>query len=123
MDAKTAALLKEVLIEKFNQIIDKLTEIERTEVTLRRLVKLALKRYQEEDQVLLTKQEVMDQLNITKSTYYRWVSEGVLQPRGMGEDRFLKSELKQLLEERKYRKRRRLLPRPGDTSARRGDEP
>lgn len=123
MDAKTAALLKEVLIEKFNQIIDKLTEIERAEAALGRLVKKAVKRHRKKNQVLLTKQEVMDKLNITKSTYYRWVGEGVLQPRGVGEDRFLKSELTELLKERKYRKRRKRLPRQGDTPAQPGEKP
>jgi len=58
-----------------------------------------------EDQ-LLTRQEVMDYLGISESTYKRKVKKGILKPSKMpGGDRFYKSELRDEFLESKRRGR------------------
>lgn len=55
---------------------------------------------------LLNKQETMDYLGITNSTYYRWIQEGKLRPRGLpGQDYFYESELIFLKSRLQYRER------------------
>lgn len=55
----------------------------------------------------ISKQQAMDYLDITDSTYYRWVKDGTLMPRGgAGQDKFLVSDLAKLIEERRYRRRK-----------------
>lgn len=59
----------------------------------------------QEDQ-LLTRQEVMDYLGISESTYKRKVRKGILKPSKMpGGDRFYKSELREEFLESKRRGR------------------
>lgn len=53
----------------------------------------------------LDKQEVMKYLRIRETTYYRWVQEGKLQPRGPGDDKFFLRDIHELMERRKYRHR------------------
>lgn len=56
----------------------------------------------------ITKEEAMEYLAITKSTYYRWVKEGILTPRGVaGQDKFLVADLTDLIEKRRHRYRKR----------------
>lgn len=65
----------------------------------------------------LGKQEVMDYLRITESTYYRWIDMGLLEPRGPeGQDRYFKDDLIALFEKRKLRKR---LPRQAKSKKKR----
>jgi len=60
----------------------------------------------------MSKQEVMDYLRITESTYYRWLEMGLLEPRGPeGQDRYFKEDLQTIFEKRKHRKA--LPPRRG----------
>ena len=53
----------------------------------------------------LGKGQVMEYLKITESTYYRWVEQGKLQPRGEGEHRYYRSDIAAFMERRKYRQR------------------
>ncbi len=52
------------------------------------------------------KKQVMDYLEITHSTYCRWVEEGFLQPRGPGVHRYYERDILELMEHRNLRKRR-----------------
>lgn len=55
----------------------------------------------------VTKEQAMEYLAITKSTYYRWVKEGILKPRGVaGQDKFLVGDLTELIEKRRHRYRK-----------------
>lgn len=55
---------------------------------------------------LLDAKDVQELFNITSSTYYRWVKSGVLTPSTFNKKHFYsKSDLKALLEQRKYRER------------------
>lgn len=71
----------------------------------------------------LSKQQVMDYLGIKNSTYYRWVAAGVLVPRGgAGEDKFYLSDIRKLIAERRYRKRRKPPRRDDDTPVQDGND-
>ena len=59
----------------------------------------------EELEEWMTKEEVMTYLKISNTTYYRWIQEGKLKPRGTGEHRYYKRDLKVILQARKYRER------------------
>ena len=55
---------------------------------------------------LLDKLEVMEYLGIKDTAYYRWVKQGKLKPRGgKGQHKYYLSDIKALMEQRKYRKR------------------
>lgn len=63
---------------------------------------------QEEEKLepLMDKQEVMNYLDIKETAYYRWVKKGKLKPRGgKGQHKYYPSDIKALMEQRKYRKR------------------
>ncbi|MEC3879128.1 helix-turn-helix domain-containing protein [Parapedobacter sp. 10938] len=71
----------------------------------------------------LSKQQVMEYLDITSSTYYRWVADGTLVPRGgAGEDKFFVSDIQKLVAERRYRKRRKPLRRDDDAPSQADNE-
>ncbi len=54
----------------------------------------------------LDKEQVKDYLDIRETTYYRWVKQGKLNPRGgKGQHRYYKQDIRELMERRKYRKR------------------
>jgi len=57
----------------------------------------------------LTKEEVMQHLKISKSTYYNWRKAGILQPfQSHGEDRYTPSQINEIILGRGYRKRLRI---------------
>lgn len=54
----------------------------------------------------LDKEQVKDYLGIGEATYYRWVREGKLNPRGgKGQHRYYKRDIRALMEQRRYRYR------------------
>lgn len=55
---------------------------------------------------LLDAQDVQNILRITKSTYYRWVQQGILNPRSVNKKAYYrKSDIERLIAQRKYRER------------------
>ncbi len=55
---------------------------------------------------LFRKREAMEYLGITESTYYRWINEEKLKPRGgPGQDYYYESDLLLLKTRRRYRQR------------------
>jgi len=55
---------------------------------------------------LLSKQEAMDYLGITESTYYRWINDNKLRPRGApGRDHYYENDLLALKDRRRHRER------------------
>lgn len=60
----------------------------------------------------LTKDEVIEYLRISKSTYYLWVKQGYLVPCSiLGEDRFLVRQINLFVAGRTYRERRKRPPK------------
>lgn len=105
-----------IVIEILYRILEKLTNIEHAE---NRLIGLLAPSVANELETWLSKEQAMDYIGIKKSTYYRWVEQGILVPRGeAGQDKFLKTDLKKLVEERKYRKRRKSSRRDNGASRR-----
>jgi len=101
--------LLQLIISLLKQILHKLTHIERA---LLHVASLLAHRPDDELEEWLTKEQAMDYLGIKRSTYYRWVAEGVLKPRGdAGEDKFFKADLVAIVQERGQRKRMKPLRR------------
>ena len=102
--------LLQLIVSLLQQILDKLTRIEQALIRLSKLIARGLSDDLEE---WLTKEQAMQYLGITRSTYYRWVSKGILKPRGgAGEDKFFKADLLALVKERGKRKRMKPLRPP-----------
>jgi len=53
-----------------------------------------------------SKEQVMEYLRISRSTYYKWLKEGILKPSStIGEHRFLASDILEIVKGRKFRER------------------
>lgn len=102
--------LLRLIADLLQQILEKLTQIEQALVRLSQLIARGLSDNLEE---WLTKEQAMEYLGIKRSTYYRWVADGILKPRGdAGEDKFFKADLAALVRERGKRKRIKALRSP-----------
>ncbi|SEL93427.1 helix-turn-helix domain-containing protein [Parapedobacter koreensis] len=96
-----------ITVQDMHRLLEKLVALQEADHRLCRVVlQPGADTSADELEDYLDKQQVKDYLGIGEATYYRWVREGKLNPRGgKGQHRYYKRDIRELMEARKYRYR------------------